>query len=85
MKNELFLVLSIFSVSLGQVKISGEQDGVFDSATYIVSKDIIIPAEKSLKFLPGLTGRFKMYRVTCTSKCTTPVFEKYTIPCSICS
>jgi RNA polymerase primary sigma factor len=33
----------------------------------------------------SLTGRFKMYRVTCTSKCTTPVFEKYTIPCSICS
>jgi len=33
----------------------------------------------------GFAGRFKMYRVACTSKCTTPVFEKYTIPCLICS
>jgi len=61
MKKALFIVLSIFSISNSQVRIAGEQDGVFDSASYVVSKDIIVPAEKSLKFLPGSEISFLPY------------------------
>lgn len=45
-------LLFIHSLSVGQIKLAGEQDGVFDSSTYIVSNDLIVPLGKKLEFLP---------------------------------
>jgi hypothetical protein len=77
-----FLFL-IYTLSVGQIKLAGEQDGVFDSATYIVSEELIVPEGKKLDFLPNarllflpyvgirVDGQLKMRKTILSSKDST--------------
>ncbi|MBN2434864.1 MAG: hypothetical protein JXK07_06315 [Spirochaetes bacterium] len=61
MKKIAVIILFLISVTFGQIKLAGEQDGVFDSATYIVSDELIVPEGKNLDFLPNATLLFLPY------------------------
>lgn len=61
MKYFLLILLSLAVISQAQIQIAGEQDGVFDSATYIVTKDVIVPEGKNLEFLKGSKILFSKY------------------------
>ena len=61
MKYSLLILLLLAVISQAQIQIAGEQDGVFDSATYIVTKDVIVPEGKNLEFLKGSKILFNKY------------------------
>jgi len=58
----LFVLISVLVCTLSaQRKLAGEQDGVYDSAQYIVINDLIVPEGKTLEFLPGSALQFEPY------------------------
>ena len=61
MKNGVLIILSFGVISHAQIQIAGEQDGVFDSAIYVVTKDIIVQEGEKLEFLPGSRILFMPY------------------------
>jgi len=57
----IIFILFVASGSSGQLKLSDVQSGVFDAATYIVTKDLIVPEGKTLEILPGSKIKIKPY------------------------
>jgi len=56
----LFIITIVF-LSHGQLKLLGNQEGVFDSSEYIVSQDIVIVEGTKIEFMPGCIIRFEPY------------------------
>lgn len=57
----IVFILFVASGSFGQLKLSDVQSGVFDAATYIVTKDLIVPEGKTLEILPGSKIKIKPF------------------------
>ena len=55
------VILSMVAYSQAQIQIAGEQDGVYDGTTYLVTKDVIVPEGKNLEFLEGARILFTQY------------------------
>jgi hypothetical protein len=62
------------------MSLSGEQDGVYEKGSYVVSEDIVVREGMTLTFLPGTVVRFEPYAgivvrgaLVCTGEPTAPV------------
>ncbi len=55
------LLISAFSIIAKDIVLSGEQDGVFEKAEYLVTKDIIVKPGTTIVFAAGSIIRFKPY------------------------
>jgi len=65
MTNYIFLLLGVlilpFSAIGKDIVLSGEQDGIFEKAEYLVTKDIIVKSGSTIVFSAGSIIRFKPY------------------------
>lgn len=61
MKHITLFVIAIVFIAHGQLKLSGNQEGVFDSSDYVVSQDIIVKEGTKLEFISGCDIRFEPY------------------------